>query len=44
MHANAFHMAVVIEPASEAMIRIRGKDGETGSEITSLRRLRITAA
>jgi cell wall-associated NlpC family hydrolase len=39
VHANAFHMAVVIEPASEAMIRIRGKDGETGGEITSVRRL-----
>jgi len=44
VHANAFHMAVVIEPASEAMTRIRGKDGETGSEITSVRRLSITAA
>jgi hypothetical protein len=37
-------MAVVIEPASEAMTRIRGKDGETGGEIVSVRRLRITAA
>jgi cell wall-associated NlpC family hydrolase len=44
VHANAFHMAVVIEPASEAMSRIRGKDGETGGEITTVRRLRITAA
>jgi cell wall-associated NlpC family hydrolase len=44
VHANAFHMAVVIEPASEAMTRIRGKDGETGGEIVSVRRLRITAA
>jgi cell wall-associated NlpC family hydrolase len=39
VHANAFHMAVVIEPAGEAMIRNRGKDGETGGEITSVRRL-----
>jgi cell wall-associated NlpC family hydrolase len=44
VHGNAFHMAVVIEPASEAITRIRGKDGETGSEITSVRRLSITAA
>jgi len=44
VHANAFHMAVVIEPASEAIRRIRGKDGETGGEIVSVRRLRITAA
>jgi cell wall-associated NlpC family hydrolase len=44
VHANAFHMAVVIEPAGEAMSRIRGKDGETGGDITSVRRLRITAA
>jgi cell wall-associated NlpC family hydrolase len=44
VHANAFHMAVVIEPAGEAMSRIRGEDGETGGEITSVRRLRITAA
>jgi cell wall-associated NlpC family hydrolase len=44
VHAHAFHMAVVIEPAGEAMSRIRGEDGETGGEITSVRRLRITAA
>jgi cell wall-associated NlpC family hydrolase len=44
VHANAFHMAVVVEPASKAMTRIRGKDGETGGEIVSVRRLRITAA
>jgi cell wall-associated NlpC family hydrolase len=44
VHANAFHMTVVIEPAGEAMSRIRGKDGETGGDITSVRRLRITAA
>jgi cell wall-associated NlpC family hydrolase len=35
VHANAFHMAVVIEPASEAITRNRGM----GSEITSVRRL-----
>jgi cell wall-associated NlpC family hydrolase len=44
VHANAFHMAVVVEPASEAITRNRGKDGETGGEITSVRRLRIIAA
>ncbi len=35
VHANAFHMAVVVEPAAEAMIRIRGM----GSEIASVGRL-----
>jgi cell wall-associated NlpC family hydrolase len=35
VHANAFHMAVVIEPIAEAIARIRA----TGSEVTSLRRL-----
>jgi cell wall-associated NlpC family hydrolase len=35
VHANAFHMAVVIEPAGEAIARSRG----LGSEITSVRRL-----
>jgi cell wall-associated NlpC family hydrolase len=35
IHANAFHMAVVIEPLAEAVARIR--DG--GSEITSVRRI-----
>ena len=35
VHANAFHMAVVVEPAGEAMTRIRGM----GGEITSVRRL-----
>jgi cell wall-associated NlpC family hydrolase len=34
VHANAFHMAVVIEPAAEAIARIR----DMGSEITSVRR------
>jgi cell wall-associated NlpC family hydrolase len=42
VHANAFHMAVVVEPAGEALSRIRGS-GETGGDITSVRRLRITA-
>jgi cell wall-associated NlpC family hydrolase len=40
LHANAFHMAVVIEPASEAIARIRGM----GSAIASVRRLPTTAA
>ncbi len=40
VHANAFHMAVVIEPASEAMTRIRGMGSEMGGEITSVRRLK----
>jgi cell wall-associated NlpC family hydrolase len=35
VHANAFHMAVVIEPAAEAIARIR----DIGSEITSVRRI-----
>jgi len=35
VHANAFHMAVVVEPAGEAIARIRG----LGSEITTVRRL-----
>ncbi len=35
LHANAFHMAVAIEPIAEAVSRIR----ETGSEVTSVRRL-----
>jgi hypothetical protein len=35
IHANAFHMAVAIEPIAEAMARIR----ETGAEVTSVRRL-----
>ncbi len=36
VHANAFHMVVVIESAGEAITRIRG----TGSEIARVRRLR----
>jgi cell wall-associated NlpC family hydrolase len=35
LHANAYHMAVAIEPIADAVIRIRN----AGSEITSTRRL-----
>ncbi len=35
LHANAFHMAVVIEPIADAIDRIRG----AGCEITSVRRI-----
>lgn len=35
IHANAFHMAVAIEPVAEAIARIRA----TGSEVTSVRRI-----
>jgi hypothetical protein len=35
LHANAFHMAVAIEPVAQAIARIRGG----GSEITSVRRI-----
>jgi cell wall-associated NlpC family hydrolase len=35
VHANAFHMAVAVEPITEALARARA----TGSELTSLRRL-----
>jgi cell wall-associated NlpC family hydrolase len=35
LHANAFHMAVAIEPIAEAIARIRA----AGSEITSVRRV-----
>jgi cell wall-associated NlpC family hydrolase len=34
LHANAFHMAVAIEPVADAIARIRA----TGSEVTSVRR------
>jgi cell wall-associated NlpC family hydrolase len=37
VHANAFHMAVAIEPVAQAIARIRG----TGAEITSLRRIAL---
>jgi cell wall-associated NlpC family hydrolase len=35
IHANAFHMAVAIEPIAQALARIRS----AGSEVTSVRRL-----
>jgi cell wall-associated NlpC family hydrolase len=35
LHANAFHMAVTIEPIADAVARIR----DAGSEITSVRRI-----
>ena len=37
IHANAFHMAVAIEPIAEAVARIRA----AGSEISSVRRLEL---
>ena len=36
IHANAFHMAVTIEPVAEALARI----GAGGSQVTSVRRLK----
>jgi hypothetical protein len=39
IHANAFHMAVAIEPVMEAVARISA----TGSEITSVRRVSVSA-
>ena len=38
LHANAFHMAVAIEPIADAVARIRA----AGSEITSMRRIAST--
>jgi cell wall-associated NlpC family hydrolase len=35
LHANAFHMAVAVEPIAEAIARIAG----AGSEVTSVKRL-----
>jgi hypothetical protein len=35
IHANAFHMAVAVEPVGDAVARIRA----AGSEVTSVRRL-----
>jgi cell wall-associated NlpC family hydrolase len=35
LHANAFHMAVAIEPFTDAIARIR----DAGSEVTSIRRI-----
>jgi len=40
VHANAFHMAVVVEPVCEAIARIR----DTGSEIASVRRMPVAGA
>jgi cell wall-associated NlpC family hydrolase len=40
VHANAFHMAVVVEPVGEAIARIRG----AGSEIASVRRMPVAGA
>ena len=40
IHANAFHMAVAIEPIAEAVGRIRAG----GTEISSIRRLSRTTA
>jgi cell wall-associated NlpC family hydrolase len=37
IHANAFHMAVAIEPVGEALARIAA----TGSELTSVRRVEL---
>ena len=36
IHANAFHMAVAIEPVADALARI----GAAGSQVTSVRRLK----
>jgi hypothetical protein len=35
LHANAFHMAVAIEPLADALARIRG----AGSEVTAVKRI-----
>jgi cell wall-associated NlpC family hydrolase len=39
IHANAFHMAVAIEPVAEAVTRIR----DAGSEVMSVRQLSAEA-
>ena len=39
LHANAFHMAVAVEPVAEATARIRA----AGSEVTSMRRVAASA-
>ena len=36
IHANAYHMAVAVEPVAEALVRI----GSAGSQVTSVRRLK----
>jgi cell wall-associated NlpC family hydrolase len=38
LHANAYHMAVAIEPITDAVVRIRNG----GGEITSIRRIAST--
>jgi cell wall-associated NlpC family hydrolase len=44
VHANAFHMAAVIERADEAIARIRAMSGGAlGSAITSVRRLTVSS-
>ena len=40
IHANAFHMAVAIEPMAEALARIRA----AGSEVTALKRITAPAS
>jgi cell wall-associated NlpC family hydrolase len=40
VHANAFHMAVAIEPMAEAFARIRA----AGSEITAMKRVTVPAS
>ena len=37
IHANAFHMAVAIEPVAEALARI----GAAGSQVTGVRRIAV---
>jgi len=39
LHANAFHMAVAVEPIAGAVARIRG----AGSEVTSIRRIAVAS-
>jgi cell wall-associated NlpC family hydrolase len=39
LHANAFHMQVAVEPATEALERIR----QSGSDVTSVRRMTTPA-
>jgi cell wall-associated NlpC family hydrolase len=39
VHANAFHVAVVVEPVGEAIARIRGM----GSEVASVRRIPVAS-
>ena len=40
IHANAFHMAVAIEPVVEAVARIRA----AGGEVTAIKRLTAPAS